>query len=145
MWDPSRPPINLRIKAFNKRHEIRRLSIPIIPLNARIRFNGIRLTLTIGIDQSDWDEVVIGHGMRVCYGERILQNRFYGPPDVYDLIPSFEEFFCFVGEMVCDAVLGCGVGLVDVDALDWAAELISACASDCVVEDEDSGAAGAVW
>lgn len=46
--------------------------------------------------------------------------------------------------MVGDAALGGGVGLIDVDALNWSAESVSSWAADCVVEDEDAGASSTI-
>ncbi len=90
-------------------------------------------------------------------GERVFADGFYGPPEVDDLVASLEEGRGFVWEVVGDAAGGCGVGLVDVDALDGAAEGHGlggvrgagfggwgvALAADGVVEDEDFGGAGA--
>jgi hypothetical protein len=87
--------------------------------------------------------------VRVCDGQRILEDGPDRPPDVDDLVPALEEFGGFVGEVVGDAVFACGVGLVDVDALDGTSELggetafVFRFAADCVVEDEDFGCAGA--
>jgi hypothetical protein len=54
--------------------------------------------------------------------EGIFQNRLDRSPDVDDLVSPFQEFGCLVREVVGDSVLGCGVGLIDVYALDRSAE-----------------------
>lgn len=42
-------------------------------------------------------------------------------PYINNLIPSFEEVFGFIWEMVGNAAAACGVRLIDVDTLDRAA------------------------
>ena len=141
MRHPPRTPINLRIKTLNQRNQLRRLRIAIIPLNPRVRLNSIRLALAVRVDELDADEVALRNRVCVGHGERVFQDCFYGSPYVYYLVSALKQLWGFAGQVVADPVLGCGVGLVDVYALDWAAELICAFvvarAADCVVEDED--------
>ena len=117
----------------------------------RIRTNGAGLAHTIRIDQRHGYKVVVWHRCGVGDPEWVFANRLDGTPKVDDLETAFEEALGFVGEVVLDA-LGTGfVRLVDVDALDGAAEgsggvgwvLVRGRAADGVVEDEDFGGAGA--
>jgi hypothetical protein len=89
--------------------------------------------------------------MRVRDGKGVFEDRLDGPPDVDDLVAGFEELVCFRGKVVWDAVLGGGVGLVDVHAVHGAAEAgggssagVFGGAADGVVEDEDTRCASAV-
>lgn len=149
MRHSSRPSVRLGIKAFDQRHQLRRLRIPEVPLEAGIRSHRVRLAHPVRVDEFGRDEVIVRDGVRVCDGQRVLENSPDRPPDVDDLVPALEEFGGFVGEVVRDAVFAGGVGLVDVDALDGTAELggntafVSWLAADCMVEDEDFGCAGA--
>lgn len=117
----------------------------------RIRTNRKSLPDTIRIDQLHGQKVLFGHGRGVRDAERVFADGLDGTPDVDDLVAAFEEALGVGGEVVLDA-LGAGfVGLVDVDALDGAAEgfgrvgdaLVGGLAADGMVEDEDFGGAGA--
>jgi len=90
--------------------------------------------------------------MRVRDRERVFEDGFDGPPYVDDLDSGLEKRGSFVGKMARDAGEGSGVGLVDVDAGDGAADHgqvdgfgVSGVgwAADGVVKDEDLGGAGA--
>lgn len=141
----ARTPINLGIEAFDQCHQVRRLPIPIIPLDTRVRLHSKRFALAVRVDQLHADEVTIRHGMRIGHGQRIFEDRLDGPPDVDDLVSSFQELWGFVGEVVGNAVLRCRVGLINMDALDWTAglglgSLVLGCAADSMVEYEDARA-----
>ena len=120
----------------------------------QIRTNRKSLPNTVRINQLHGQKVIFGHGRSVRDSERVFTDGFDGTPDVDDLVAAFEEALGLGGEVMLDA-LGAGfVGLVDVDALDGAAEglqvvgwvgdtLVGGLAADGVVEDEDFGGAGA--
>lgn len=150
MRHPSRPPIRLGVKTLDQSHQLRRLPIPEEPLDPWIRLDRVRLSLTIRIDQLHRHEVAVWHGVRVRHGEGIFQDGLDRTPDVDDLVSALQKLWRFVWEMEGDPVLGCLVGLVDVDALDGAAKGIAALgcvlggSTDGMVEDEDSRRAGAV-
>jgi hypothetical protein len=92
----------------------------------------------------------------VGYGEGILVDGLDGPPDVDDLVAGLEELVGELGQVVGDAGARGRVGLVNVHALDGATKgcgwgvlcgVLSrwrAWATNGVVEDEDTGGAGAV-
>lgn len=104
----------------------------------------------MGVDEFDGDEVGVRDGVCVCDGERVFEDCLDGSPDVDDLVAAPEEGCGFGGEMVRDSVFGRRVGLVDVYALDGAAEggagvcgaVVLWLTADGVVEDEDFGGAG---
>lgn len=109
---------------------------------------------TIRINQLHGQKVIFGHGRSVRDSERIFADGFDGTPDVDDLVAAFEEALGVGGEVVPDAIRTGFVGLVDVDALNGAAEglrvvgrvgdtLVGGLAANGVVEDEDFGGAGA--
>lgn len=52
-------PINLRIKAFDKSHQVRSLTIAVIPLDIRIRLDGICLTLAVRVNEPDRYKITI--------------------------------------------------------------------------------------
>lgn len=56
-----------------------------------VRFDGIRFTLAVWVDEFYGDEVAIGYRMGVCDGEGIFVDCFYGAPDVDDLVAALEE------------------------------------------------------
>lgn len=88
--------------------------------------------------------------MRISDSERVLEDLLDGPPDVDDLVADAQEAFGVRGEMRGDAGAGGSVGLVDVDAVDGAAEVGCVAggggggAPDGVVEDVDACCAGSV-
>ena len=119
-----------------------------------IRPDGKSLPDAIRIDQLHRQEVFIRHGRSVRDTKRVFADGLDGTPDVDDLVAAFEEAVRVGGEVVADAVGTGFVGLVDVDALDGAAEglrlvgrvggaVVGGFAADGVVEDEDLGGAGA--
>ena len=121
---------------------------------ARIRTNGKSLPDTIRVNQLHGQKVIFGHGRGVRDTERVLADGFDGAPNVDDLVAAFEEAVGVGGEVVLDAFGAGFVGLIDVDALDGAAEgwgrvgwvaeaLVRGLAADGVVEDEDFGGTGA--
>ena len=119
MRHPPRPTIKLTVKALDQCHLIRSLPILEIPPVLLVRPDSIRLALTIRIDQLDSDKVGVWDRVCVCDCERIAENLLDGTPDVDDLVPGIEQLR-LVWEVVSDAVLGCFVGLINVNALDWA-------------------------
>jgi hypothetical protein len=80
----------------------------------------------------------------VSYGERDKEWTY-----VDDLKALLEKLVGLIWEVVLDTVLGCTVGLVDVNSFPGTAELygpvadIGGCAADCVVEDEYSSCSSA--
>lgn len=56
----------------------------------RVGFDSIRFAFAVGVYKFYRDEVGIGHGVRVCDGEGIFVDGFYGSPDVDDLEPTLE-------------------------------------------------------
>lgn len=152
---PSRAPIRLAIKALNQQHLSRRLLKQIMPLVIRARLHRVCLSLTVRIDQLDGHQLVVRDGVRFCDAQGVFEDCLDGPPDVDDLVAAFEQRFSFIGQVVGHARAAGGVGLVDVDALDGAAEgdglggvgfaSILRLAADGVVEDEDARCAGAVF
>ena len=153
MRRPPSPPIQLRIKTLNQHDLPRRLLPKIKPAMTQIRTNRKSLPDTVRVNQLHRQKVIFGHGRSVRDSERVFADGFDGTPDVDDLVAAFEEALGVGGEVVLDA-LGAGfVGLVDVDALNGAAEgfgvvgrvgdtLVGGLAADGVVEDEDFGGAG---
>ena len=145
------PPIQLRIKTLNQHNLPRRLLPEIKPAMTQIWTNRKSLPDTIRINQLHGQKVIFGHGRSVRDSERIFADGFDGTPDVDDLVAAFEEALGVGGEVVLDALRTGFVGLVDVDALNGAAEgvgrvgdtLVGGLAADGVVEDEDFGGAGA--
>jgi hypothetical protein len=123
MRHPPRTTIRLRIKALDQRDQIGGLAVAIIPSVLRVGSHGTRLPRAVGVDQRHGDEVRVGDGVGVCDREGVLVDRLDGSPDVDDLVATLEQGFGFVGQVVRHAAGGCGVGLVDVHALDGPAEL----------------------
>lgn len=141
-------PINLRIKTFDKRHQIRSLSIAVIPLDIRIGLNTVCLALPVRVYKTDGHKVAIRNRVRIRHSQWIFQNRLDRTPDVDDLVSALEKLGCFVWQMVGDSVLGGSVGLIDVHALYGSAQAdtdgsVGWGSADCVVEDEDAGGTGA--
>ena len=57
MRHPPRPPIQLRIKAFDQHDLLRRLAIRIVPLMLLVRANRVRLSASVGVDERHGDEI----------------------------------------------------------------------------------------
>jgi hypothetical protein len=113
----------------------------------RIILHAIRLTPAIRVDQLNDHKVLIIDTVRFCDSQRITLDGLNGAPDVDNLHASSKQFVCFVGKMVRYTRQRSFIGLIDVHALDWAAQVESirilwCWAADCVVEDEDAGCAG---
>ena len=154
MRRPSSPSIYLRVKTLDQHNLLWGLLPKIIPTMALIGPNGKSLPDPIRINQLHGQKVVFGHRRSIGDSKRVFADGLDGTPDVDDLVAAFEEAVSVGGEVVLDA-LGAGfVGLVDVDALNGAAEglgsvgwvseaLVGGLAADDVVKDEDLGGAGA--
>jgi hypothetical protein len=81
--------------------------------------------------------------MRIGDCQGIFQYSLDRAPDVDDLVSALEELGCVFWEMEGDSAFSCGVGLINVDALDWTSKfgtssVVIRCSTDGVVEDEDS-------
>ena len=145
------PPILLRIKTLNKQRLLGCLLPQVEPAMIRIWPNRTSLPNTIRVDQRHGQKVVIWHRRSIGDSEWVFANCLDGTPNVDDLITAFEKALGFVGEVVLDALRTGFVRLVNVDALNGAAEglggvgwiLVRGRAADGVVEDEDFGGAGA--
>jgi hypothetical protein len=117
----------------------------------RIILDRIRLPLTSRVNQLRHDQPVVADAVRLRHGKRVALHGLDGAPHVNNLDAVLEEFIRGVGQVVRDAGLCGGVGLVDVDALDGAAELavrrdaflVGGLAADSMVEDVDTRGAGA--
>lgn len=169
MRHPSRPSIHLAVKTLDQHYLLRRLPAQVMPPVIPVRSNRVRLPLAVGIDQRDGDQVGFGHGVGGADGQGVAGDGLDGPPDVDDLVASFQEGGGVSREVVRDAGLGGGVGLVDVDTVDGTAEvdgwfcwrrwvliIVFVCsgerrglsagvffgAADRVVEDEDAACSG---
>lgn len=91
----------------------------------RIWLDGVSLATPIRVDKCDSQKVGIRHGMCVRDTKGIFQDGLDRAPYVDDLETLLEQLFCFVREMVRDALLGGCVGLVDMYSTDWTTELYS--------------------
>jgi hypothetical protein len=108
----------------------------------------ICLTPAIRVDQFNDHEILIVNTVRFRDSQRVSLDGLDGTPYVDDLHASLEQFVCFVGEMVRYARQRSCIRLVDVHALNWAAQgepigILWRWAADSVVEDKDAGCAGA--
>jgi hypothetical protein len=114
-----------------------------------VMFNHIRLSSSIRVYQRHDHKTLIIHATRLRHGQRIALHGFDGTPYVDDLHAATEKPLSVFREMLRHAVQRGGVRLVDVHALDWAAELllcggssgVSGLAADRVVENVDAGCA----
>ena len=151
MRRPPSPPIQFGVKTLDQQHLPRRLLSQIIPAMTRIWPDRKSLADTIRVNQLHSQEVVVRHGSGIRDPEWVFADGLDGTPDVDDLIATFEEALSVGGKVVLDAFGAGFVGLINVDALDGAAEyfggaglaLVGGLAADGVVEDEDLGGAGA--
>ena len=164
MRHPPRPSVHLAIITLDQHDLLGLLPVQKIPSMRIIRPHRQRLPLPVRIDQRHRHQVRVRDRVRVRDGERVARDRADGPPDVDDLVAGGEELRGEVGQVVWDAGAGGGVGLVDVDAVDGAAEgdgfgrcvwiigwfvggggaLVDFGAADGMVEDVDARCAGAV-
>ena len=161
--DPPGASIGLGIKTLDQSDQIWCLTGPVVPAMLKLRritrcfglglqrprTNGVRLALTIRIDQLRWHQVGIWHCASICNGQGVLENRPDRTPDIYDLVSATEELLCIVRKVMEHAIRRCCVRLVYVDALYWATRILTAsivlgCTADCVVEDEYLLCAGSV-
>ena len=60
--------------------------------------------------------------MRFCDGEGVFEDLLNRSPDIDDLVAGFKEGVGILGKVVRDAAFGGRVGLVDVYAVNGAAE-----------------------
>ena len=155
MRRPPRPPVRLGIKTLDQRDLIRPLPVQEVPPMLLARPDGKRLPHPIRVDELHGQKVAVGHGARVGDAERVFEDGLDGPPDVDDLNAALKEALRFLGKVAIDTIEACFVGLVNMHALDGPSERLGfysilaikgvfRLATDCVVEDEDLGCAGAV-
>lgn len=146
--DPPGPAIGLRIETFDQGDQVWGLSIPVVPLDIRIRLDRTCLPNPIRVYELDGEDIAVGYGMRVRDCQGALQYGFNGPPDVDNLISPLEKFRCILGEMIQDALLGRVVGLVDMDTLHRSSPLglgntiILGLSPDSVIENKHSRSTG---
>lgn len=144
------PTIRLGVKALDQGDQIWRLAVAIVPFNIRVGLNCVCLALAIRVDQLDTDEVAIRKRMSISDGQWVFQNRLDRPPNIDDLVPSFEELRGVLWKMVTDTVLGCLIGLVDVHTLNRSplgcglSPHILGCTANGMVEDEDTRSASSM-
>lgn len=144
---PPGAPVGLGVEALDQDDLLWRNAVLEIPLVFLIREHSICPTVAIGIDESEGDQVLLGHRIGFGQGQRVAENLLDGAPDVDDLDAALEELGCFLRQMVRDSGQGRLVRLVDVDVLDRASQLCGRSrlvlaqirTTDRVVEDEDSG------
>lgn len=112
----------------------------------------IRLTLAVRVYQLNHLQTIVADAIRFRNSQWISQHGLDGPPHIDDLHSVLEKLFGFLGEVVWDARLCGRVGLIDVHALNWAANTfvgaqfnVGRCPANCMVEDEDAGCAGAMY
>jgi hypothetical protein len=86
------------------------------------RSHRIGLSFAIGVYELDRNQLLIKDGICLCDTERVFEDWLDGPPDVYDLVASAKQSGSFGWEVVLDTLRACGIGLVNVDTLDWAAQ-----------------------
>lgn len=122
-----------------------------MPLVSGPGLDCISLTLPIRIDELDYNEVRVRHGICISDRKRVLKDLLDRPPDVDDLVAGGKKFLLLVGEMMPNTGATRLVGLVNVYALDWTAKiggwnyiltLVLRCTADGMVEDEDARGAG---
>ena len=95
-------------------------------------------------------EVLFGHGGSVRDAERVFADGLNGPPEIDDLVATFEEVMSLIWEVLLDPLRAGFIGLVNMDALHGTLggprvgiALVAGLAPDGVVEDEDFRSAGA--
>lgn len=84
----------------------------------------IRLPPPRRINQLYHDQTFIIHAICFCNGERIPLHRLDWSPYVDDLHPAFYKLLRIFGEVVRDAGQGRAIRLIDVHALNRAAETV---------------------
>jgi hypothetical protein len=82
MRNPSCTTIIQRIKALDKQRLIRPLGILEVPTMIWVRFDGVRLTRTVRVDQRSGNKVAVRHGMGIRKGKRISEDCLDGTPDL---------------------------------------------------------------
>lgn len=80
-----RPPVRLAVEALDEQNLVRREVGSVEPAVGWAMAHGKCLAAAVRIDEWTYNEVVIGHGAGVGYGEGITLHRLDGPPDVDDL------------------------------------------------------------
>jgi hypothetical protein len=82
MRNPSCTTIIQRIIALDKQRLIRPLGILEVPTMIWVRFDGVRLSCTIRVDQRSGNKVAVRHGMGIRKGKRISEDGLDGTPDL---------------------------------------------------------------
>lgn len=119
---------------------------------SRIMLHRIRLTLSVRINQLCNNEAIIADAVRLCNCKRITLHGLDGSPHVDNLYAVLEELFGVFREVVRDSRFGGSVRLIDMHALDGAAEttscvdnfLVGRLTADGMVEDENARGTSAV-
>ena len=117
---------------------------------SRIVLHSIGFAFPIRIDQLGDYQAVIAHAVCLCNGKRITLNGLDGSPNIDDLNAVLQQLVGILGEVVRDAGLCGGIRLINVYALDRAAEslrcvdlvLPRGLATNGVVENKYAGCAG---
>jgi hypothetical protein len=110
-----------------------------------IMFNRIRLASAIRVDQFHDHQILVVDTARFRNGQRVALNSFDGAPHIDDLDTSLEQLLRFVRKMVRHARQRSRIRLVDMHALNRAAQFSITSfrtrrwrATDSVIEDEDA-------
>ena len=144
VWHPASTPVKLRVEALDQHHLLRRLSVRIMPLVLRVRFDGVRLASAVGVDQGNSNEICVWNAMCIRDSEWILQNRLDWAPDVDDLVSCLEKSLSLFREMMWDTRFRGTVRLIDVYTIHRTTKrlrrsIVFWSTSNGVVKDEDSG------
>lgn len=159
MRHTTRAPIRLGVEALDEQDLLGREPVLVVEAVLGVVRDAQSLAATIRIDEADGHEVGLGHRRGVGHGQGVPKHGLDGPPDVDDLHAAPEERVGFLGQVVRHPGQRRAVRLVDVHALDGAADWgwcgaggggfrlfavgprVGYFASDGVVEDEDLGCA----
>lgn len=71
-----------RVIALDEQRLVGPLRILEVPSVAWIRLDGERLALAVWVDQRSGDKVAFRHGVGVCEGERVSEDRLDGAPNL---------------------------------------------------------------
>jgi hypothetical protein len=72
------------------------LSISIIPLDPRIRLDGIGLPFAIGVNELDGNEIAVRHAVSICNSEWVFEYSSNRTPDIDDLVSSFVKLVSII-------------------------------------------------